>query len=205
MQEYHKIQSIYKRDPKGKFLMGQFSRPEIEFLENLEWNFTEKVDGTNIRLGYDDEGNFRIGGRTERAQIPTFLLDALQDLDLGTRLHEAVDTKNVCLYGEGYGAKIQKGGGNYRPDNGFVLFDVRIGNFWLLREDVEDIASQLGLDIVPKVGRGTLGEGIKIVTEGLQSYWGKFEAEGIIATPTVPMFDRRGSRIITKIKAKDFR
>ena len=28
------------------------------------------------------------------------------------------------MYGEGYGAKIQKGGGNYRQDQDFVLFDV---------------------------------------------------------------------------------
>lgn len=27
---------------------------------------------------------------------------------------------DACLYGEGYGAKIQKGGGNYRADQDFV-------------------------------------------------------------------------------------
>jgi len=32
-----------------------------------------------------------------------------------------------------------------------------------------------------------------------------FEPEGIVARPAVDLFSRNGSRIITKIKAKDFR
>ena len=52
MKEYHKIQTIFKRDPENKFktlIYGEFSLPEFEYLKNNTWIFTEKVDGTNIR------------------------------------------------------------------------------------------------------------------------------------------------------------
>ena len=65
----------------------------------------------------------------------------------------------ITFYGEGYGAKIQKGGGNYNPDGvDFVLFDVRCGDFWLKRENVRDVANKLGIEDVPVVGTGTLEE-----------------------------------------------
>ena len=54
MREYHKIQSLFLRDPATQhrtFLHGQWSMPEFEYLADLEWTFTEKVDGTNIRVG----------------------------------------------------------------------------------------------------------------------------------------------------------
>ena len=51
MKEYHKIQSIYKRDEKTrKFIEGQWSLPEFEYLQNNRWLWTDKVDGTNIRV-----------------------------------------------------------------------------------------------------------------------------------------------------------
>ena len=48
----------------------------------------------------------------------------------------------VELFGEGYGAKIQSGGG-YRNDVDFILFDVLISDNYQPRESVEDIAKYL--------------------------------------------------------------
>jgi len=110
----------------------------------------------------------------------------------------------AVLYGEGYGAKIQKGGGNYRQDQDFVLFDVKVGDWWLRRPDVEEVADTLGLDVVPVIEQGTLFDAVSMVRNGLQSTWGDFEAEGIVARPTVDLKMRNGSRIITKIKCLDF-
>ena len=43
MKEYPKIQSIYKRDDKThKFLEGQYSLPEFEYLKDNKWAATEK-------------------------------------------------------------------------------------------------------------------------------------------------------------------
>lgn len=50
MEKYQKIQTIYKRDENKKVILGNFSRPEFEYLQNVNWRYTEKVDGTNIRI-----------------------------------------------------------------------------------------------------------------------------------------------------------
>jgi hypothetical protein len=110
-----------------------------------------------------------------------------------------------CLYGEGYGPKINKAGRNYRQDQDFVLFDVRVGPWWLERPNIENVASKFGLWVVPIIGRGTLAEMIAYAEAGFNSTWGEFPAEGIVARPAVELQNRDGSRIITKIKHRDFR
>lgn len=207
MQEYHKIQTVFKRDPETKFktlLEGEYSWPEFEFLSGNEWVFTEKVDGTNIRVMFKGE-HITFGGKTDRAQIPAPLVTRLNERFLPQlETFKALFSDSVCLYGEGYGAKVQKGGGNYRQDQDFVLFDVKIGDWWLQRRDVEDIAEKLGLDIVPIIGSGTLVEMVEQTRHGFNSIWGDFMAEGIVARPAMELKTRSGQRLITKIKCKDF-
>lgn len=208
-QEYHKINSVYKRDLKGKFIDGDFAIEEIAFLKDLCWVWTEKVDGTNIRLYTDTDvpGKLFVGGRTNNAQIPVPLLDKLDELITPEKFFKVFPTEpDLCLYGEGYGAKIQKGGGNYIKDGvSFVLFDVKIDNWWLKREDVEEIANELGIQCVPVVGEGTISEAIEFVKAGFNSRWGNFQAEGIVLRPKVELRTRGGARVITKLKYKDFK
>lgn len=200
---YHKIQSVFRRDDRGRFQLGEWSRDHLGYLANCPWEWTEKVDGTNIRIGIDVAGTYRVGGRTDRAQLPITLLEAIESLQLEGKLRAQIDGP-VTLYGEGYGARIQKGGGNYRPDQSFVLFDVQVGHWWLRREDVEDLARKLGLDIVPLRGRGTLYEAIRMAIPGIRSEWGDFQAEGLVCRPEVPLFTRSGQRVIVKVKTTDF-
>src|SRR5574337_1173118 len=151
MSEYHKIQSVYKRDPATNnktFLLGQYSLPEFEFLRHNTWEFTEKVDGTNIRIllpSDDTIGDFEIRGKTDNAQIPPQLLKTLTEhfKEREDALRKAFPSGAV-LYGEGYGAKIQKGGGNYRPDQHIALFDVRVADDWLERPSLENVAEIVG-------------------------------------------------------------
>lgn len=222
MNEYHKIQTLYKRDPATNMktlLEGEYSLPEFEYLADNEWVFTEKVDGTNIRILWDGT-EIRFRGKTDNSQIPALMVDHLNAhyLPLRDRFAEAFGAGPARLYGEGYGARIQKGGGNYRPDQGFVLFDVRVGDWWLRRDDVADIANRFGIDTVPIVGRGTLHQMVdrvilganlfyahQTLDAGAASAWGPFLAEGLVARPAVELFARNGDRLITKLKYKDFR
>jgi len=208
MSEYHKIQSIYKRDMSSgrKTLMeGEWTLPEFEYLACNVWTFTEKVDGTNIRVIFKD-GCITFGGRTDNAQIPAQLVSRLNErfLPLAARLGEIFTDSAAVLYGEGYGPKIQSGGGNYRADQDFVLFDVRVGNWWLQRGNIEDVAQKLGIDAVPVIGEGTLHDAVAWAKRGIRSTWGDFEAEGIVARPKTELMARNGSRLITKIKCRDF-
>jgi len=209
MKTYHKIQTIFKRDMnnKGKIMENVYSLPEFEYLKDNKWVFTEKVDGTNVRVHWDGyKISFR--GRIDNAQLPMPLIERIQELFGGNeQIFEEKFGKegNVCLYGEGYGVKIQKGGSNYIRDGvSFVLFDVRIDDLWLERKNVEDIADYFGLKIVPIIGEGTLSEAVEITRKGFNSQWGNFKAEGIVLRPKIELKTRRGDRIIAKIKYKDF-
>lgn len=209
MKEYPKIQTVYKRDPANKhktLLEGDYSLPEFGYLAANRWVFTEKVDGTNIRIMWDGD-RITFGGKTDQAQIPNQLVNRLNEFFLPMRdlFYDVFSQDDACLYGEGYGAKIQKGGGNYRQDQDFVLFDVKVGDWWLQRDDVEDVAEKLGaLNFVPIIGEGTLFDMVEMTREGFNSVWGDFLAEGIVARPEVELKTRNGQRIITKIKHKDF-
>jgi len=208
MNEYHKIQTVYLRDPQTKFktlLDGEFALLEFEYLANNEWVFTEKVDGTNIRIMFDGE-RITFGGKTDNAQIPAFLVTRLQELFLPKLevFKSEFELNKVCLYGEGYGAKIQKGGGNYLQGQDFVLFDININGWWLNRPIIKQIATALDIDVVPIVGHGNLYRMVTMVRDGFESQWGNFIAEGIVARPSCELMSRSGHRIITKIKYKDF-
>ncbi len=211
MSEYHKIQTVFDRDPDNKFrtlIDGAWARPEFEYLQGNSWVWTEKVDGTNIRVMLNcGEGYARFGGKTDNAQIYAPLVDRLRELFPGAKMREKFGEadRDVCLYGEGHGAKIQKGGGNYKPDGvDFVLFDVKIGPWWLQRSDVVDVAHHFGIKDTPVVGVGSLNDMVIRAANGFQSAWGNFQAEGIVARPETELVSRDGKRVITKIKRKDF-
>lgn len=208
MEKYPKIQTVFKRDMsnKGRIIEDHYSLPEFEYLKDNKWIFTEKVDGTNIRIEWHSGLGVKFGGRTDNASIPTFLFKMLQEKFTSHLFDSTIsETDHLCLYGEGFGAKIQKGGGNYKSDGvDFVLFDVLVDEWWLKREDVAEVAHNLGIEVVPKIGTGTLHEGIELVRNGIKSYWGDFNAEGLVMKPEIELKTRAGNRIITKIKHKDF-
>ena len=219
--EYHKIQSVFMREgtsgpsggkKKGKFIEGQFSLPEFDYLKNNIWVFTEKVDGTNIRVIWENLGHagfhLRLGGKNDEAQISTALYDKLNQLFPYEKFKTLYPTTPMVLYGEGYGAKINNEGNSlYLPNGGldFVLFDVSIGGLWLERPNVEDIGTKLGIRVVPIIGEGTIAQAVDLCRKGFKSQWGDFTAEGIVLRTKTNLLTRRGERIITKVKCKDFK
>jgi hypothetical protein len=219
MIQYHKIQNAFKRNPENlkQVMNGVWTDPVFEYLAGAQWSFTEKVDGTNIRVIVEpavSEGEqvrpwqaarILFKGKTDNANMHGDLVNRLNEMFLpqADALHEAFP-EGACLYGEGYGAGIQKVGGNYGKTKEFVLFDVKIGDFWLERNNVIDISVKFGLLAVPEVMRGTLHEAIDMTAAGFNSAWGGFLAEGLIGKPLVELQTRYGSRIITKIKTCDF-
>jgi hypothetical protein len=222
MNKYHKIQTVYLRDPENNYktlLEGQWSKAEFEFLKDLQWSWREKIDGTNIRVRYNcpceedpQTGGYvplEFRGKTDnKSQLQPVLLTRLPEIFTVDDMRKVFEDKTVCLYGEGYGNHIQKAGKFYlTADNDFILFDVKIDNYWLQRKDVELIAERFGIKVVPIVGEGTLEDAIEIVRLGYMSHISEKPqiAEGIVALPKVELFGRNGARIITKIKHKDFR
>ena len=210
MKQYQKIQTVFLRDPGTNhktLLEGTWAKPEFELLKDINWICTEKIDGTNIRVMWDGL-KVTFGGKTDNAQIPALLLAVLKETFTDEKMKECFsETGNVCLYGEGYGKKIQKGG-NYLPDRAdFILFDVKVGEFWLSREANEEIASLLDINVVPVMGVMSLEEAVNLVTVGFKSTIAEnkdYIAEGLIMKPVTELYNRKGERVISKVKHKDF-
>jgi len=206
MRTYPKIQSVFKRDPENNhrtFIDGDWSDPAFGYLAENEWEATEKIDGTNMRIGFN-EGTFRVGGRTESSQIHSDLMEHVYEI--GDRCSGVLE--GLTLFGEGYGAGIQKGGGDYRPDKGFILFDVQVteSGIWLERENIRDIARTHGMPHVATSYVGPLKTIIEHVSLGFDtpSAEGDRQAEGFVMRPIIELNGRMGNRIITKIKLKDY-
>lgn len=220
MAEYQKIQTLFKRDERNIIIPDQFTYPEFEVLKDLKWECTEKIDGTNIRIELASSGNSEDGiimsfkGRTDKANIPEHLLTKLNWLFDREHLMEALNITdetqncNITLYGEGYGAKIQKGGNYISNDVNFILFDVKVGKWWLDREAIKDIANKLGINAVPLMGYMTIPEAIEYVKKGFKSTIAEnkdYDAEGLVLKAPCGLLKRDGERLITKIKTVDFR
>lgn len=220
MAEYQKIQTLFKRDERNIIIPDQFTYPEFEVLKDLKWECTEKIDGTNIRIELASSRNPEDGiimsfkGRTDKAIIPEHLLTKLNWLFDREHLMEVLNITdetqncNITLYGEGYGAKIQKGGNYISNDVNFILFDVKVGKWWLDREAIKDIANRLGINAVPLMGYITIPEAIEYVKKGFKSTIAEnkdYDAEGLVLKAPCGLLKRDGERLITKIKTVDFR
>jgi len=207
MKKYPKIQSIFKREPQKPrdIIMGEYAVPELETLKDIPWDFTEKFDGTNICISWDGVSKVEYGGRTDRAILPKPLLAYLKATFTPEIFRKAEVGSAMILYGEGYGKGIQKGG-NYRKDQGFILFDVFVyPNWWLLRKDVDSIAAALGIPSVPVLITTTLEGGIEYVKTHTKSTIGTADTEGVVGRPKGGLLFRNGTPIMVKIKNVDFK
>lgn len=206
MSLYPKIESPYKRFTEGpnrnRFDYTQWARPEFMALARMNWTWTEKIDGTNIRVIWDGH-KVTFGGRTDNAQIPATLVTKLTELFPEELLEQTFSGTEVVLYGEGYGPKIQKGGGLYRADQSFILFDVRVGKWWLEPASVGDVAQKLGIGLVPQFAPCSVYDAVNIVTRGLRSTFGDFWAEGLVGRAPYGLLTRSGERILMKVKHVD--
>lgn len=205
---YPKINSLWKRDQDKHNIIipGDFAQLEFEDLKHARWTWTEKIDGTNIRIFWDG-ATVNIGGRTDNANIPAPLYSALTNIvakiDFAQQFGYGTP---VTLFGEGYGAGIQKGGG-YRSTPSFILFDVVVGGIYLTRDSLLDVAAELGLDPVHSYGVGTLLDAWDgMVDREWVSTFPDHELEGIVGRPVSRFYIYTGhsiSPLLCKMKYRD--
>lgn len=209
MKQYEKIETVFCRDTNGtkRLIPNDYRNPTVAYLKDNMWLFTEKVDGTNICVHWDGH-KVEFGGRTDKAQIPGPLLSKLNEIFATSEAEELFEQtwgdKDVILFGEGYGPKIQNGG-EYRPDVSFILFDVLVGDNYQEREWVEKTAQMFNIDVVPIVLTGSIQDGIDYVMKHPRSTMGTAMMEGVVGRPMIELRDRRGGRVIVKIKWEDFK
>lgn len=240
--EYPKIETLFNRDEKFKVIEGDYRLLEFENIKkwyvtekidgtNIRVTYQPDYRGTGRgHPGWFEELEFMgmqllFKGRTDKAELHPNLTKYLEKTFTLEKLMKAFPEKeefpkypSVILFGEGYGPKIQKGG-NYREDISFRLFDVYIkdkenplGGWWLEPENVEDIATKLGIETVPTVAINyPTKEIVELVKIRVPSTVAQREGgnenypmEGLVARTKPLLFTRRGRRLMWKLKLKDF-
>lgn len=210
MVKFQKIETVFNRATNGskKLVEGSYQSEIVKYLAGNTWVCTEKIDGTNVGIVWDGYA-VHFQGRSEKSSLPSKLVDYLMDTFLSDEVQELFEQKfgemKVVLFGEGYGAGIQKGKA-YRNDLSFILFDVYLPekDLWLKRDDVEDIAQCFNIEVVPIIMIGTLPEAVEIVKTRPNSTIGNAKMEGLVCKPLEEVRDRMGNRVVVKVKCKDF-
>lgn len=183
------------------------------------------------------EFTVRFAGKTDNAQIPPKLQKFMEENYPDEKVFAALGLKKFIpveewaehkwvtsdgitpsydaipeiytIYGEGYGAGIQKAGGNYISNGvGFIVFDVKVNDIYLLTSARDEIATKLGAPIVPFMGYFTIDEAIDFVRKGFKSTIAEnkeFIAEGLVLRTDLGLRNRMGKRLIVKVKYEDFK
>jgi hypothetical protein len=82
-----------------------------------------------------------------------------------------------------------------------------VGENYLERSNVEDIAKAMGIKVVPIIGSGSLfdaAEYVKIPRKSVVAE-GRCDMEGLVCRPKIEMRDRCGNRLIVKVKYCDMK
>lgn len=207
MIEYHKIETLFHRDEQTFKIKEPYVLKNKIYGELKHWDCFEKIDGTNIRVFWDcNAKKIHVMGRTNNAQISGDLVRYMYDSVNPAFFNEYFPETTCTIFGEGYGAGIQSGGG-YSREKRFAIFDVLVDEqWWLNREHVEQAAERLLLPTVPYLGCFPLETVIELARNGFKSgvEGATCQAEGIIGKPIENLFDKRGNRVILKLKTKDF-
>lgn len=235
--KYPKIETLFVRDKDTFTVTDELRLPE--FAIPKFWHVTEKIDGTNVIVTYKPEWEetyddryvnedgassthgektrlvpacVRFNGRNGSSQLPGPLLKHMEKVITAEALTEIFGAiqSEVTLFGEGYGPGIQKGGGNYRADVSFRLFDVNFGgDLWLNWDNITDIARKLDIDTAPVLTpAASLTEVINLVNTFSRT--AKDEGgpgcmqEGIVARTNPYLLTRRGERLMFKLKVSDY-
>lgn len=214
MIEYPKIKTLFKRDEKTfKVIPPELTMQEFGLVKG--WRVAEKIHGQNVRVGWDGK-EVMYGSRSvvgKGADVLHKELSAWLDVIFTPgNMKTAFGDTPVILFGEGYGAGINKGQ-DLCQQKRFALFDVFINEYWLSIEDVKGIAEKFAIEEAPWIDGGMtwsindIHEHVKagITSKIAERFTGKHViAEGIVARPQVELRNRYGERLMFKLKTNDF-
>lgn len=206
MKYYSKIESIFNRGEDFKFNY-KYRRPEYAYVKY--WDATEKIDGTSTFLYFDLKNDYPLfGGRTPKTNtsgkwIPRKWFEQKIN-SVGDRWRDYLnmyDINSLQIFGESYGAGIQKGGGLY-GDPSFRMFDVLVDDtYWLDQGKMTAVSDFFEIGQVPSLGHLTTEEALAMLGRQSEVTEQDRVAEGLVLK--TPMFDSRGDRVMCKMKVRD--
>ena len=211
MIEYQKILTLYKFSMDTYEFVNIIHDEYVDYLKDLVWLISEKVDGMNIRVHYDGH-RVEWNGRTDKANLPKEVEQLLQTTfgDSEIIFEQLFGEKDVILFMECYGGKIQ--GGLYGGAERLIGFDVMINGEYIDKRNIEGIFNRFN---VPCVEFGEV-KGLKTVVDMVKDAISSPEKnisklcekgttviEGYVCVPKCRIYDNQGNRIIVKIRVRD--
>lgn len=222
MTKYPSIETVYTRDKATNIL----NFGEMRCIENTcinTWTISEKIDGTNIRV-IVTKGGIEIRGRTDNATLNQGLIEAilaifpsherLLEYFTAYRGQELPDEWSITLYGEGYGAGIQKGA-TYSETKRFRCFDLLLGESWWTDDDeMRRVCDELHIPTAPWLAvtphlPKTREELAAIIPFSHVASEDRgvtdVPAEGIVAKPLHVLLNRHHDRVVWKLTYREFK
>ena len=189
--------------------------PEYTDVENLR-NFpsvftdgeeviaTEKLHGTSCRLGLI-EGELMAGSMSVRRVRPDNFADSIYWQPMGmegvSALLESLgqDARQVVLYGEVFGSKIQNLNYGLVGTLGFRAFDLLVDGKFLDSAAFFETCAAFGVPSVPVLYQGPYAlETIKALSEGPTTLAGGHIREGVVVKPARERTDPKVGRVCLK-------
>lgn len=169
----------------------------------------EKVHGTSAHISWKDcdpRGELRFFSGGEKHERFTRLFDEAQLREGFDRLGHA----EVIVYGEAYGGAQQGMSETYGKELRFIAFDVKVGSCWLSVPQMTEVATGLGLEVVPwvelpaEIDRLDEERDKPSVVAFRRGCGSDKKREGIVLRPLIELIRNNGERVIAKHKRADF-
>ena len=174
----------------------------------------EKIYGTSAHVKYklefeQDKIHFFSGGAKHEQFLSLFNQEELLAKFRENAL-EHPEIKEITIFGEAYGGKMQGMKDTYGSDLKFIAFEVCIHDQWCSVPQAEKIALKLGFEFVPfemidtteeAINKEMMSDSVVAVRRGMGP--GKMR-EGVVLRPLVELIHPNGGRIIAKHKRPEF-
>lgn len=164
----------------------------------------EKIHGTSAHIEYKDGTIvYFSGGEKHSNFVALFSEEELKEKF--TKLGHP----KITIYGEAYGGKCQGMKHTYGDQLRFIVFDVKIGDYWLDVPNMDQVATSLGLEVVPWSEISTdLVELDRVRDQpsrvGIRRGCPDKISEGVVLRSLIELTTNNGERIICKHKTEKF-
>lgn len=177
--------------------------PDV-FAEGEEVVVTEKIHGTNCRVGWI-EGEWMAGSMSVRRQRPDPLTASIYWQPLAQEGVQALleakgqTHRQVILFGEVFGSKVQNLNYGQIGTLGFRAFDLLLDGKYADADEFETICAQFDVPTVPVLFRGPYAlETVKQLSEGSTTLAADHIREGVVVKPLRERTDPKIGRVCLK-------
>ena len=194
------------------------NHPDV-FTEGEEVVITEKIHGTNCRIGIvPDEIGFKIVAGSHgmqrkkpenedyKSHLYWYPASIEGVVDLFNYLKASMGYQQIILFGETYGSRVQKGFAYDKTNElGFRAFDIYADGQYLDYISIESLFDNFDIPQVPLLHRGSFSmDKMRALSGGQTCLWGQHMREGIVIKPVMERRDPKIGRAILKYVNDDY-